>query len=70
MAQEEAEQPARRPRGWAIVEAAREDLEMMGLGELEERIEALEAEIARTRAQIERKKAGRAAADAFFSKPG
>jgi uncharacterized small protein (DUF1192 family) len=65
MAQEDAE-PVRRPRGWAIVEAAREDLELLAIADLEERIEALEAEIARTRAQIDRKRAGRAAADAFF----
>jgi uncharacterized small protein (DUF1192 family) len=69
MAQEDAE-PVRRPRGWAIVEAAREDLELLAVVDLEERIEALEAEIARTRAQIERKRAGRAAADAFFGKSG
>jgi uncharacterized small protein (DUF1192 family) len=37
--------------------------------DLEERIEALEAEIARVRRQIERKRAGRAAADALFGKP-
>ena len=65
MAQEDAE-PVRRPRGWAIVEAAREDLELLAVAELEERIEALQAEIARTRAQIDRKRAGRAAADALF----
>ena len=65
MAQEDAE-PVRRPRGWAIVEAAWEDLELLAVAELEDRIEALEAEIARTRAQIDRKRAGRAAADAFF----
>ena len=69
MAQEDAD-PVRRPRGWAIVEAAREDLELLAVAELEERIEALEAEIARTRAQIERKRAGRDAADAFFRKSG
>jgi uncharacterized small protein (DUF1192 family) len=69
MAEEELVQP-RRQRGWAIVEAAREDLELLGIDELEERIEALEVEIGRTRAQITRKQAGRAAADAFFSKPG
>ena len=69
MAQEEAE-PVRRARGWAIVEASREDLDLFGVVELEDRIEALQSEIARTRAQIERKRAGRAAADAFFSKPG
>jgi uncharacterized small protein (DUF1192 family) len=65
VAQEDAD-PVRRPRGWAIVEAAREDLELLAVGELEERIDALEGEIARTRAQIDRKRAGRAAADAFF----
>jgi uncharacterized small protein (DUF1192 family) len=69
MAQEEAE-PVRRARGWAIIEASREDLDLFGVAELEDRIEALQSEIARTRAQIERKQAGRAAADAFFSKPG
>jgi len=65
VAQEDAE-PVRRPRGWAIVEATREDLELLAVADLEERIEALEGEIARTRAQIDRKRAGRAAADAFF----
>jgi uncharacterized small protein (DUF1192 family) len=65
VAQEDAE-PVRRPRGWAIVEAAREDLELLAIADLEDRIEALEAEIVRTRAQIDRKRAGRAAADAFF----
>ena len=65
MAQEDAE-PVRRPRGWALVEATREDLELLAVADLEDRIEALEGEIARTRAQIERKRAGRAAADAFF----
>ena len=67
MAQEEAE-PVRKPRGWAISEIGREDLELFGMSELEERIEALQAEIARTRAQIDRKRAGRAAADAVFGK--
>jgi uncharacterized small protein (DUF1192 family) len=65
LAQDDAE-PVRRPRGWAIAEATREDLELLAVADLEERIEALEGEIARTRAQIERKRAGRAAADAFF----
>ena len=69
MAAEEAE-PVRRQRGWAIVEASREDLDLFGVAELEDRIESLQSEIARTRAQIERKRAGRAAAEAFFSKPG
>jgi uncharacterized small protein (DUF1192 family) len=69
LAQEDAD-PIRRPRGWALTELAREDLDLFGVSELEERIKGLEAEIARSRAQIERKRAGRAAADAFFGKPG
>jgi uncharacterized small protein (DUF1192 family) len=67
MAQEDAE-PVRRSRGWAIAEISKEDLEIFGFIELEERIEALESEIARVRAQLERKRAGRAAADAVFFK--
>jgi uncharacterized small protein (DUF1192 family) len=66
---EEAE-PIRRPRGFALTELAREDLELMAVSDLAERIEALEAEIARTRAQMTRKQAGRAAADSLFGKPG
>ncbi|HEY3798679.1 MAG TPA: DUF1192 domain-containing protein [Caulobacteraceae bacterium] len=65
MAQEDAE-PVRRLRGWAVNELTKEDLDLYGVSELEERIEALQAEVARVRAQIERKQAGRAAADAFF----
>jgi len=67
-----AEEPAdvRRSRGWAIVEMAREDLEPYGVAELEERIAGLEAEIVRTREQMTRKAAGRAAADALFSRSG
>ncbi|HUO22163.1 MAG TPA: DUF1192 domain-containing protein [Caulobacteraceae bacterium] len=56
----------RRARGAVLVELAREDLELFGVEELESRIERLEEEIARTRSQLERKKAGRAAADALF----
>jgi uncharacterized small protein (DUF1192 family) len=69
MAQEDGD-PIRKARGWMLAELAREDLELFGVGELEERIEGLEGEIARVRAQIERKRAGRAAADAFFGKSG
>jgi uncharacterized small protein (DUF1192 family) len=68
MAQEDGD-PIRKARGWMLAELAREDLELFGVGELEERIKGLEGEIARVRAQIERKRAGRAAADAFFGKP-
>jgi uncharacterized small protein (DUF1192 family) len=69
MAEEDGE-PVRRPRGWALTEVVREDLELMAVSDLEDRIVALETEIARTRAQIERKRAGWAAADALFGKPG
>lgn len=57
----------RRARGAALVEVAREDLELFGVAELEHRIELLQAEIGRTEAQLARKKDGRAAADALFS---
>lgn len=62
---EEAAEP-RSFRGQALREALREDLEVYGVAELEERVELLQAEIVRVRAQVERKKAGRAAADSFF----
>jgi len=63
------EEPAdvRLGRGQRLHEAVREDLELYGVAELEERIEVLQAEIARVQAHIERKRAGRAAADALFS---
>jgi uncharacterized small protein (DUF1192 family) len=63
------EEPAdvRIGRGQRLLEAVREDLELFGLAELEERIEVLQSEIARVQAQMDRKKAGRAAADALFS---
>jgi len=65
-----AEEPAepRRLRGQSLTEATREDLELFGVAELEERIETLEAEIARCRAQIARKQSVRSAADALFSR--
>ncbi len=59
--------PPRRARGAALAELMREDLELYGVAELEARIEQLQSEIARTRAQQDRKMAGRAAADALFS---
>jgi uncharacterized small protein (DUF1192 family) len=54
-------------RGQRLIEAVREDLELFGVAELDERIDVLRSEIARVQAQIERKRAGRAAADALFS---
>ena len=62
---EDAAEP-RRLRGAAIFEVTREDLELYAVEELEERIEELKAEIARTEAQLTKKRAGRQAADAFF----
>ena len=56
-------------RGQRLIEAVREDLELYGVSELEERLEILAAEAARVQAQIDRKRSGRAAADAFFSAP-
>jgi uncharacterized small protein (DUF1192 family) len=54
-------------RGETLRVLAREDLELYGREELEERIELLKAEITRIEAQLQRKHAGRAAADALFS---
>lgn len=54
-------------RGDAVAALGREDLEIYGVSELEERIEALQAEIARSRAQIDRKQATKSAADAMFN---
>ena len=53
-------------RGQRLLEACKEDLELYGVAELEERIDVLNSEIARVQAQIDRKRAGRAAADALF----
>ena len=66
---DEAVEP-RRVRGWAVNELSREDLELYGLDELEERIEALEAEITRIRVQMDKKKSVHSAADALFSFKG
>ena len=54
-------------RGDGLKALTREDLEIYGVSELEERIELLEAEIARSRAQIARKQATKSAADALFN---
>ncbi|MEO6380339.1 MAG: DUF1192 domain-containing protein [Caulobacteraceae bacterium] len=64
------EDPAlpRTGRGAALLDLAREDLDLHAVEDLKERIDSLEAEIARTRKAMERKQAGRAAADALFSK--
>jgi uncharacterized small protein (DUF1192 family) len=56
-------------RGQRLLEAVREDLELYGVAELEERLDVLAAETARVKAQIDKKRSSRAAADAFFSPP-
>ena len=55
-------------RGQALLDVTREDLELFGASELEERIALLEGEVARVRAQLARKQSSRAAADALFAK--
>ncbi|MDP1643681.1 MAG: DUF1192 domain-containing protein [Phenylobacterium sp.] len=62
------EEPAevRLGRGQRLIEVTREDLELYGVEELEARVEVLEAEIARSRGFIDKKRASRAAADALF----
>lgn len=63
------EEPAevRMGRGQRLTEACREDLELYGVAELEERLDILRSEQARVEAQIAKKRSGRAAADALFS---
>ena len=56
-----------RSRGAAMTDLRREDLELYGAEELQDRIASLEAEIARTRAAIATREAKRSAADALFS---
>ena len=58
----------RHQRGQALIDLAREDLDLLGLEELNERIELLNAEITRIRSQIVKKEATRSAADALFSR--
>ena len=54
-------------RGAALAEIAKEDLDVYAVEELSERMEALEAEVERTRAAMDKKRARRDAADALFS---
>lgn len=63
------EEPAevRIGRGQRLLDAVREDLDLFGVAELEERLDVLASESARVQAQIEKKRSGRAAADALFS---
>jgi uncharacterized small protein (DUF1192 family) len=54
-------------RGAGLIELSKEDLDMSGVEELQERIERLEAELARSRTALEKKRARRSDADALFS---
>ena len=54
-------------RGAALAALGREDLELYSGEELHERIAALEAEIARSKAAIDGKSSKRSAADALFN---
>lgn len=54
-------------RGEALTALSREDLDLVSVGDLQERIEALEREIARSRAAIEAKQTKKNAADALFN---
>ena len=64
------EEPAepRRLRGQSLIDLGREDLDLYAVEELEERIAGLKAEIERVQAQMEKKRSGRAAADALFKR--
>ena len=60
-----------RPKGDAASLLAKEDLSPYSVDELDERVELLEAEIARVKAHRDKSSAHRAAADALFGrKPG
>ena len=54
-------------RGAAVASLGREDLDVYSVDDLHERIEALEAEIARSKAAISGKAAKKSAADALFN---
>jgi uncharacterized small protein (DUF1192 family) len=54
-------------RGAALALLRKEDLELYGAEELQERIADLEAEIDRTRRALDSREAKRSAADALFS---
>jgi uncharacterized small protein (DUF1192 family) len=58
------------PKPAANLLAAHRPLDQMGIGELEERIALLEAEIANCRSMISRKTSAKAAADAVFGGGG
>jgi uncharacterized small protein (DUF1192 family) len=57
-------------RNSALFALVHEDLSLMSVGDLTERIEALQAEILRTQGFVDKKKSGLSAADALFSFKG
>lgn len=59
--------PPRPARGAELAAALKEDLDHYSVGDLRERIEGLQAEIARVEAILKRKGSDRAQADALFS---
>lgn len=58
----------RQRRGEALAALAREDLTLLGIEELNERITALEAEIARIHDQLGKEQGSLSAAEALFKK--
>lgn len=58
----------RKRRGEALAALAREDLDLLGVEELHDRITVLEVEIVRIRDQLSRKEGTRSAAEALFKK--
>jgi len=56
------EDPPRKPTGVMIGE----NLDLLSVSELEQRLQALEAEMERVRAVLQSKRASKSAADAFF----
>lgn len=57
----------RAQRGAAVTALSREDLDLYSVEELQERIAALQVEIARDQAAINAKSAKKSAADALFN---
>lgn len=58
----------RKRRNEALAALAKEDLSLLGFEELEERITALETEIARIRNEMVKKRGSLSAAEALFKK--
>jgi uncharacterized small protein (DUF1192 family) len=56
------EDPPRKPSGIVIGE----NLDLLSVSELEQRIEALQTEMERVKAMLQSKRASKSAADAFF----